>query len=89
LRAPRVGLVTTTERYCGTGTDRPVIGVFEQWDACPARIHLSPGDLLAVFSDGVNEAAGDGVARVLDCVQQFSGDTQSDDLTVLVSKSIA
>jgi serine phosphatase RsbU (regulator of sigma subunit) len=87
-----------------------VIGVFEQWDACPGKIQMSPGDLLAVFSDGVTEAAGEEdefgedrlieqlragcglparqiVAGMLDCIQQFSGGTQSDDLTLLVTRS--
>ena len=71
---------------------------------------MSSGDLLAVFSDGVTEAARDEdefgedrlidllqayrdlpadeiVAKVLDCVQQFSGGTQADDLTLVVSKT--
>jgi sigma-B regulation protein RsbU (phosphoserine phosphatase) len=33
-----------------------VIGLFEKWDCLSAEIELAPGDLLAIFSDGVSEA---------------------------------
>jgi sigma-B regulation protein RsbU (phosphoserine phosphatase) len=33
-----------------------VIGLFENWECEPRQIHLAPGDLLAIFSDGVTEA---------------------------------
>ena len=34
-----------------------VLGLFERWECEPAEVDLRPGDLLAVFSDGVSEAA--------------------------------
>ncbi len=33
-----------------------VIGAFDHWDASACRAHLEPGDLLAIFSDGITEA---------------------------------
>ena len=33
-----------------------VIGLFEKWECAAREIQLHPGDLLAVFSDGVTEA---------------------------------
>ena len=33
-----------------------VIGLFEKWDCGAREIQLEPGDLLAIFSDGVTEA---------------------------------
>lgn len=33
-----------------------VIGLFEKWECTSGQIDLAPGDLLAIFSDGVTEA---------------------------------
>jgi phosphoserine phosphatase RsbU/P len=33
-----------------------VIGLFEKWECSAAEIELAPGDLPAIFSDGVSEA---------------------------------
>jgi sigma-B regulation protein RsbU (phosphoserine phosphatase) len=41
------------ERLEATAT---VIGLFEKWDCEAREIDLEPGDLLAIFSDGVTEA---------------------------------
>jgi sigma-B regulation protein RsbU (phosphoserine phosphatase) len=41
------------ERLKATAT---VIGLFEKWDCDSREIALAPGDLLAIFSDGVTEA---------------------------------
>lgn len=38
------------------GATATVIGLFEQWECAVAEVELVPGDLLAVFSDGVTEA---------------------------------
>ena len=55
------------ERLPATAT---VIGLFEKWECESRRIRLAPGDLLAIFSDGVTEAMrGEeefGEARFLD-----------------------
>jgi serine phosphatase RsbU (regulator of sigma subunit) len=42
------------QRLAATAT---VIGIFEQWTCEVKQIRLGPGDLLAIFSDGVTEAA--------------------------------
>ena len=34
-----------------------VIGIFERWECEVEQIHVAPGDLLVIFSDGVTEAA--------------------------------
>ena len=41
-------------------TTATVIGAFAQWHCGEARVELCPGDLLALYSDGVTEAAGAG-----------------------------
>ena len=33
-----------------------VIGLFEEWECVASEIQMAPGDLLAIFSDGVTEA---------------------------------
>jgi len=54
-----------------------VIGLFEEWECEACRIDLAPGDLLAIFSDGVTEAMrGEeefGEARFLDELRAASG----------------
>ena len=42
------------QRLSATAT---VVGVFEQWECEVEKTRLAPGDLLAIFSDGVTEAA--------------------------------
>jgi phosphoserine phosphatase RsbU/P len=37
-----------------------VIGLFERWECAVREIQLAPGDMLAVYSDGVTEAAFEG-----------------------------
>jgi sigma-B regulation protein RsbU (phosphoserine phosphatase) len=63
----------SVERLKSTAT---VIGLFEKWE-CEARaIELDPGDLLAIFSDGVTEAMrGEeefGESRLLDALRDTS-----------------
>jgi serine phosphatase RsbU (regulator of sigma subunit) len=53
LRMRRDGSV---ERLAPTAT---VIGMFEDWEGSVAQIQLERGDILAVFSDGITEAAHD------------------------------
>lgn len=43
----------SVERLTSTAT---VLGVFEEWECSLAEIHLSPGDLLAIYTDGIVEA---------------------------------
>jgi len=57
----------SVERLKSTAT---VVGLFEKWECEARRIDLAPGDLLAIFSDGVTEAMRSeeeyGEARFLD-----------------------
>jgi serine phosphatase RsbU (regulator of sigma subunit) len=46
----------TVVRMDSTAT---VLGAFSDWHGSSCRVHLDPGDLVAVFSDGVTEAAHD------------------------------
>ncbi|HEV2964684.1 MAG TPA: SpoIIE family protein phosphatase [Candidatus Angelobacter sp.] len=34
-----------------------VLGLFEQWDCVVAEIQVEPGDILAIYTDGITEAA--------------------------------
>jgi serine phosphatase RsbU (regulator of sigma subunit) len=64
----------SVERLKSTAT---VIGLFEKWECEAREINLAPGDLLAIFSDGVTEAMrGEeefGEARLLDVLRETSG----------------
>ena len=46
-----------TERLEGTAT---VLGLFEQWDCEVGQRRLFPGDVLAIYTDGVTESVGAG-----------------------------
>jgi sigma-B regulation protein RsbU (phosphoserine phosphatase) len=58
------------ERLDPTAT---VIGMFQEWECSARKIYLCPGDLLAVFSDGITEATcGDdefGEARLIEILK--------------------
>jgi serine phosphatase RsbU (regulator of sigma subunit)/predicted enzyme related to lactoylglutathione lyase len=41
------------ERLCSTGT---VLGLFKEWESPTAECELSPGDTLALYTDGVTES---------------------------------
>jgi serine phosphatase RsbU (regulator of sigma subunit) len=60
----------SVERLAATAT---VIGLFEQWECSLGILQLAPGDLLAIFSDGVTEEARDdeefGEQRLIDELQ--------------------
>jgi len=50
-----------------------VLGIFDDWTAVEHRTTLEPGDLLAIYSDGVTEAGRDrgaefGEQRLLDLI---------------------
>jgi serine phosphatase RsbU (regulator of sigma subunit)/predicted enzyme related to lactoylglutathione lyase len=60
------------ERLHSTGT---VLGLFEEWDSPIVECQLSPGDLLALYTDGVTEsfdASGEefGEQRLLEVLRQ-------------------
>jgi sigma-B regulation protein RsbU (phosphoserine phosphatase) len=63
----------SVERLKSTAT---VIGLFEKWECEAREIDLTPGDLLAIFSDGVTEAMrGEeefGESRLLDELRDTS-----------------
>jgi serine phosphatase RsbU (regulator of sigma subunit) len=44
----------TAERLTATAT---VLGLFDNWECSVEEVTLTPGDTLAVYSDGVTEAA--------------------------------
>jgi serine phosphatase RsbU (regulator of sigma subunit) len=97
------------ERLGPTGT---VLGLFEKWDCQVAETEFTGGDLLALCTDGITEAAGEngrefgeeGLAKAIhsqrgqsaqDLVQsitndvlEFSGQEQSDDITLLIAKFV-
>lgn len=61
------------ERLASTAT---VLGLFKEWDCSLGEINLFAGDTLALYTDGVTEAAnGDGEEygeqRLLDCLQRY------------------
>jgi serine phosphatase RsbU (regulator of sigma subunit) len=46
----------TIERLCSTST---VVGLFKEWDCSIADHQLFPGDVLALYTDGITEAFND------------------------------
>jgi len=92
------------------GATATVLGLFPQWNCEVRKIAVGPGDVLAIYTDGVTEAtnqAGEefGESRlmeivrshpqlpvkemlsvILDEVQQFSGASQADDLTLVIAR---
>ena len=87
-----------------------VLGLFGEWQCSIAERQLSPGDLVAIYTDGATESFSDKgeefgerrllealkqngtlrakevVASVVDEIRQFSGQEQSDDITLMVAK---
>jgi hypothetical protein len=62
----------TVERLEATAT---VVGLFGNWECFVREIHMQPGDVLSIFSDGVTEATADngvefGESRILSVLQQ-------------------
>ncbi len=97
----------TVERLNSTGT---VLGLFCEWDCAVEECTIRPGDLLALYTDGITEAFDGGgeefgeqrliellrrnrnqtakgmLAEILEEVQAFSENKQSDDITLIVAK---
>jgi serine phosphatase RsbU (regulator of sigma subunit) len=44
----------TVERLTATST---VLGLFEKWECLLTEVHMAPGDVLVVYTDGVTEAS--------------------------------
>jgi len=62
----------TLEQLNSTGT---VLGLFEQWDCSMQERQLAPGDLLALYTDGITESFNDageefGEQRLLEALRQ-------------------
>ncbi len=75
LRAPSGPANGQVERLEPTA---PVLGAFERWACDEAETTLQPGDLLAIYSDGVTEAgihSGEefGEARLIGALREASG----------------
>ena len=66
-----------------------VIGLFDKWDCSVGHVELGPGDLLAIFSDGITEAArGEeefGEARFIDELRSGSGRSETDLVTTILA----
>jgi catechol 2,3-dioxygenase-like lactoylglutathione lyase family enzyme len=99
------GEVESMNSTCG------VLGLFCEWQCVLAERQLSPGDLVAIYTDGVTESFNDrgeefGECRLIDAlrrshtlpankvvvsvvneIKDFSGQEQSDDITLIVAKS--
>jgi phosphoserine phosphatase RsbU/P len=61
----------TVERLDSTCT---VLGLFEEWDCCLDERQLSPGDTLALYTDGITEAFNErdeefGESRLIDVLR--------------------
>lgn len=66
-----------------------VIGLFDKWDCSVGHVQLGPGDLLAIFSDGITEAArGEeefGEARFIDELRSGIGRSETDLVTTILA----
>ena len=51
-------------RACGKAeeldSNNTVVGLFKEWECCLSSAELQPGDLLALYTDGVTECSDDG-----------------------------
>ncbi len=74
------------ERLEATAT---VVGLFEQWECSVGQVCLAPGDLLAVFSDGVTEAMREdeefGEARLLEALHAHAGSPVSEMVSTILT----
>ncbi len=80
----------SVERLPATAT---VLGLLDAWDCGTARIDLSPGDILAVFSDGIVEAgraSGEefGEERLVDLLRKHR-DRSCSDLIQEVNEAVS
>ncbi|MBV9267137.1 MAG: SpoIIE family protein phosphatase [Acidobacteriaceae bacterium] len=62
------------ERLAPTAT---VLGLFQQWDCSTGECELLPGDVLALYTDGITESFNDagedfGEDRLLTCLKQYA-----------------
>jgi len=98
------------EMLDATGTP---LGLFKEWNCTISERELSPGDVLALYTDGITEAGNERgeeygerclieslqrhrdlpcqaiLSAIVDGVQQFSSQEQSDDITAIVAKFTA
>jgi sigma-B regulation protein RsbU (phosphoserine phosphatase) len=50
-------LVRTGNEIIRLDSTATVLGLFEQWECAVSEIQLEPGDILAIYTDGITEAA--------------------------------
>jgi serine phosphatase RsbU (regulator of sigma subunit) len=67
----------------------PVLGLFADWTCCTDERQLAPGDLLAIYTDGVTEAFDDednefGEGRLLDALQTHRRERPSDIIAAIL-----
>lgn len=66
----------------------PVLGLFTEWDCPTAEHQLFPGDLLAIYTDGITESFDDrdeefGEARLIDALRRHRERSPSDVVTAV------
>ena len=67
----------------------PVLGLFSDWTCCTDERSLAPGDLLAIYTDGVTEAFDDqdnefGEGRLLDALHTHRRERPSDIIAAIL-----
>jgi serine phosphatase RsbU (regulator of sigma subunit) len=67
-----------------------VLGLFKTWQCSLGESHLHPGDLLALYTDGVTESMDHqdeefGEARLIDCLRRYRHDPPQSLLASIVA----
>jgi serine phosphatase RsbU (regulator of sigma subunit) len=76
------------ERLCSTAT---VLGLFEEWQSPTVECHLAPGDIFALYTDGVTEAFSEseeefGEDRLIATLRQNSNLTPQEILAATINE---
>jgi phosphoserine phosphatase RsbU/P len=76
------------ERLESTAT---ILGVFGNWDCTIAELQLSPGDTLALYTDGITESFNDageefGEGRLISALRRHGADSSATLLTAIVDE---
>ena len=88
LSALLLGSGNSLERLDSTGT---VLGLFEEWDCSIGESQMSPGDILALYTDGITESfneAGEefGEERLVEALRRNRKLSSSDLLAAIVDE---
>jgi len=73
------------------GSTSTVLGLFAEWDCNVEERHLRPGDILALYTDGITEAFDDageefGEQRLVKALRQNAGRAAEDIVTAIVEE---